>query len=780
MGWHSFDDMPAVPDGASPTYRNDAAWTGWSIGGAGNSLSVANGIMTVVYGGSAGGYAAKAIASPSGSKMRIRYRLKSGMPDTVSEDIYNGAADYADGLAQLDGAWKIYCITTAQIGASIGIYLGSWAGAGAHTIEISDAYIGNGSYAAGWPRDNSGSGSNGTACVGVVPCAGVSGNGLAFNGSTSTITLGPSMVPIGAFTLTYWMQTTTDNRRIYEKYGVAGNRSLITGVGRVGANKAGIQLSADGTTVVNFDSLTSVTTGAWVFVAFVYTPSTSLGIYINGALDAHHTTNIPSSIAISTVPLTLVPAGANCFLGSLDDPRIYSRALAPEEIAYLYTNPGGPQAGTVYADMLYANAILVKLAEISNLSVDQLANIIRINAGSIYDGNAARVENAQDAGSTLYQIPSPDAQAGKFARGYFDLAAGKLRAGNETKYLHVDGPGGILTAAGLDVEVNSLRGGGRYAADGSIADGTKPGFYIGASGACKAAGLQFEGSQGGGVQWSGGVVVGDALSISGLTAPNICALSDTVVALTDASDILRLYSWNGKTWTETITKSISFGDTAVSRMTSGLFAVFDSAGTLTAYDSSGTKVGTQLTGLTMYGVFGACSVNATDVLLIMSGSAYPGTSKLITQYHFASPNWTEVASYSTTSHVSAPRAVQLSPSTFAVLRNSTSLLHFTLSGTTFTLDFTTTIDSAGSYYSISAINGTDIVVVSADQPFIKLYRVEGSEFVLKTAAASHGITGGYKISVAGLNGTDIALVDNSGDTLRTLRFGFALSAPYRL
>jgi hypothetical protein len=76
------------------------------------------------------------------------------------------------------------------------------------------------------------------------------------------------------------------------------------------------------------------------------------------------------------------------------------------------------------------------------------------------------VENAQDAGSTLYQIPSPDAQAGKFARGYFDLAGGRFRVGSATSYFYFDGTDAKFTGklAAASIETGSIKSNDAYIA----------------------------------------------------------------------------------------------------------------------------------------------------------------------------------------------------------------------------------------------------------------------------------------------------------------------------
>jgi arabinan endo-1,5-alpha-L-arabinosidase len=73
----------------------------------------------------------------------------------------------------------------------------------------------------------------------------------------------------------------------------------------------------------------------WTFVAGVCDGET-LKVYLNGVLDH---TGLKMKTPLSSVsPLHIGLAGgggAHCFLGSLDDVRLYNRALSPEEIAAL-------------------------------------------------------------------------------------------------------------------------------------------------------------------------------------------------------------------------------------------------------------------------------------------------------------------------------------------------------------------------------------------------------------------------------------------------------------
>jgi hypothetical protein len=79
--------------------------------------------------------------------------------------------------------------------------------------------------------------------------------------------------------------------------------------------------------------------GAWVhLVAVIDRPANLLRVFADGSQTA--TMAIPFGAIDSSAPLSLGTnaTGGNPFSGELDEPRVYSRALAPEWIAAEYRN----------------------------------------------------------------------------------------------------------------------------------------------------------------------------------------------------------------------------------------------------------------------------------------------------------------------------------------------------------------------------------------------------------------------------------------------------------
>lgn len=83
----------------------------------------------------------------------------------------------------------------------------------------------------------------------------------------------------------------------------------------------------------------------------------------------------------------------------------------------------------------------------------------------------------------------------------------------------------------------SIRGGDRYDEDGAVVDGTVPGFWIGASGACKVAGIEFEGGNEGNVAQSMLILDARQLDLYALGIKNyrICYMDTGVFAVLNRS-----------------------------------------------------------------------------------------------------------------------------------------------------------------------------------------------------------------------------------------------------
>ena len=203
-----------------------------------------------------------------------------------------------------------------------------------------------------WPLDGdatdaSGTGLHGTINGNVVPTTdrfGYADSAMLFPGATNSyIELGdPAELQItGAMTLAAWVRIDSyeTNGRIIARIGSTRSYSLnVEGeqYGHVGA----FQVAAAG------DDLRIVTTAdridfgpdEWFHIAGTFEPSVAMKIYINGELDNTLTDNIPDTQFIAnTVRIGKSGYTWGQFPGSIDEVRVYDRALSADDIYELGT-----------------------------------------------------------------------------------------------------------------------------------------------------------------------------------------------------------------------------------------------------------------------------------------------------------------------------------------------------------------------------------------------------------------------------------------------------------
>jgi hypothetical protein len=215
-----------------------------------------------------------------------------------------------------------------------------------------------------WPLngdgvDASGNGNNGTVNGAVVPAPDRFGNpssAMSFaGGGGDNIDVGdPAVLQLtGAMTITAWVYLDSTspvhprrNGRILAKMDGGGHRAWSTGIEQNvdGVPLPGtVQVSADGNNVVGLSDDSSLPIDQWVHYAGVYTPGTSLEVYINGDLSSIATTDIPGSQYSNNGNPVLIgnrPACGDCgWYGSLDEVRIYDEALNEDQIKRIMAIP---------------------------------------------------------------------------------------------------------------------------------------------------------------------------------------------------------------------------------------------------------------------------------------------------------------------------------------------------------------------------------------------------------------------------------------------------------
>ena len=159
--------------------------------------------------------------------------------------------------------------------------------------------------------DSSDYGNHGTINGDVAPAVDRFGNpsgAMSFaGGGGDNINVGdaPELNMTGAMTITAWVYLDSTspvhggrNGRILGKMGAGGRRAWSTGFEK---NVSGvplpgtIQVSSNGSDVIGLHDNSSLPLDAWVHYAGVYTPGTSLEVYLNGELSSILTSGIPAS-----------------------------------------------------------------------------------------------------------------------------------------------------------------------------------------------------------------------------------------------------------------------------------------------------------------------------------------------------------------------------------------------------------------------------------------------------------------------------------------------------
>ena len=202
----------------------------------------------------------------------------------------------------------------------------------------------------GWWRfdgnagDSSGSNNNGTLAGNPQWVAGQTGGALSFDGADDHVDCGngTALNITGPITIAAWVYPTGSGSstlpRIIDKSNGVGGADPGFKLYLRSANNYIFTLSAGGT---YFNSTLSATLNTWNYVAFVIT-GTQWKLSVNGTWEQWNRNPVPS-VSTNALFIGNSPAGARHFQGSMDEVRIYSRALTEEEV--LKAMEGPPPAG---------------------------------------------------------------------------------------------------------------------------------------------------------------------------------------------------------------------------------------------------------------------------------------------------------------------------------------------------------------------------------------------------------------------------------------------------
>ncbi len=196
--------------------------------------------------------------------------------------------------------------------------------------------------------DSSGNGLNGLLTSTTWTTAGKNGAAVSFNGSTSYVNLGnPTLLRLtGSMTVSAWVRATAtpgDDGQIVAKSNNANGWQLKTSPD-TGPQTFAVSITGSGSVRTQRYSTTVRQLDTWYHVAGVYNAAArTLDIYVNGVLD--------NGVLVGAVPGTQTNANVNVnvgrrsggfyFAGTIDDVRIYTRALAAAEIQADMNTPAG-------------------------------------------------------------------------------------------------------------------------------------------------------------------------------------------------------------------------------------------------------------------------------------------------------------------------------------------------------------------------------------------------------------------------------------------------------
>jgi len=176
--------------------------------------------------------------------------------------------------------------------------------------------------------DSSGNGNSGTISGGAAWTTGRFGGGLAFNGASAAVTIpdSASLDLSNALTVEAWVYPLAVNRwnPVLMKAGNGLNCYILQASTSTGP--PAFYCSGFGG---NLNAVAALPANAWSHVAATYDQTNAI-LYVNGspvASAAHNT-----AIVVSPGNLTIGLASPSYFLGTLDELRIYNRALSATDI----------------------------------------------------------------------------------------------------------------------------------------------------------------------------------------------------------------------------------------------------------------------------------------------------------------------------------------------------------------------------------------------------------------------------------------------------------------
>ena len=196
--------------------------------------------------------------------------------------------------------------------------------------------------------DSSGKGNVGTLTNGSTWGAGRYGSGVVFDGVNDHIKIGNSLGIAGSASLTvaFWVKPTNVASGGVVAGLVNSNPNFAVFVGPFGGSGGSGSISVEYQTCGEYTVNGAVSNGVWKHVAVVKTPGTvhaNTTIYVNGVAQSHTNEFSDCDPNFTGNNSFNVGAGWNSdtdfpFVGSVDDVRVYGRALTAAQVIDLYSS----------------------------------------------------------------------------------------------------------------------------------------------------------------------------------------------------------------------------------------------------------------------------------------------------------------------------------------------------------------------------------------------------------------------------------------------------------
>src|SRR3989344_1234060 len=212
--------------------------------------------------------------------------------------------------------------------------------------------------------DKSGNGNTGTITnmsTTTSPTIGKIGQALKFDGVNDYVTASSDFIGTSAGTFSAW---------VYARSFGGSNNGRIISNGRTELNvvstNSRFRLTSDGGTTEIFSANSAVSLNTWIHIAATRDASGVANIYVNGAISgtANQSSGSPVNGTSNVAVGRRIASSNQEFDGSIDDVRIYNRALSAQEVKQLYgagqakVKPVGP-----VDESLPANAFVAYVRE---------------------------------------------------------------------------------------------------------------------------------------------------------------------------------------------------------------------------------------------------------------------------------------------------------------------------------------------------------------------------------------------------------------------------------